>query len=134
MKIGRPIIVVLAWLVALPSYAQQVGSIDSSYGFGVLVTSSDVTTCPYRFVQPVTVSVTGTITLSSLVDGTGCRVIVADDGVGLPEGSTWPRPGRLGAVIVQSLKQNAQAQMEVHSTPDEGMKVVIFFAQKAAEP
>ncbi len=76
----------------------------------------------------------GTITLSSLVDGTGCRVIVSDNGVGLPDGVIWPRPGKLGAVIVQSLKQNARAQMKVHSSPNEGMKVVIFFAQKAAEP
>lgn len=76
----------------------------------------------------------GTITVSSLVDETGCRVVVADDGVGLPEGATWPQSGKLGAVIAQSLKQNAKARLEVHSAPNEGLRVTIFFAREAAEP
>ena len=76
----------------------------------------------------------GTITISSLVDDSGCRVIVSDNGVGLPEGTSWPQSGKLGAVIAQSLRQNARAQLEVHSAPDEGLRVVIFFAREAAEP
>lgn len=76
----------------------------------------------------------GTITVSSLVSDTGCRVLVSDDGVGLPEGETWPQSGKLGAVIVQSLKQNAKAKLEVHSGPNEGLRVEIFFARGAAEP
>ena len=76
----------------------------------------------------------GTITLSSLVDEAGCRVVVADDGVGLPDGQTWPQSGKLGSVIAQSLKQNAKAKIEVHSSPNEGMHVEIFFAREAAEP
>ena len=49
-----------ATILALSSatLAQQVGSDDSTFENGILVTSSDVTTCPYRLVQPVTVSVT----------------------------------------------------------------------------
>ena len=76
----------------------------------------------------------GTITVSSLVDDTGCRVVVADDGVGLPDGATWPQTGKLGAVIVQSLKQNAKANLEVNSAPNDGFRVVIFFAREAAVP
>ena len=76
----------------------------------------------------------GTITVSSLVTDTGCRVVIADDGVGLPEGETWPQSGKLGAVIAQSLKQNAKAELEVHSAPNEGLRVAIFFAREAAEP
>ena len=76
----------------------------------------------------------GTITLSSLVDDSGCRVVVSDDGVGLPPGSSWPQSGKLGSVIAQSLKQNAKAQMDIFSAPGEGLKVVIFFAREAAEP
>ena len=49
----------------------------------------------------------GTITLRSLADGEGCRVIVADDGVGLPEGVEWPKPGKLSSLIVRSLRENA---------------------------
>jgi two-component sensor histidine kinase len=74
----------------------------------------------------------GTITLHSLVDDLGCRVVVADDGVGLPEGATWPKPGKLSALIVRSLLQNARASIEVTSTPGEGMRVMIFFARADA--
>lgn len=76
----------------------------------------------------------GTITLSSLVSDTGCRVVIADDGVGFAEGETWPRSGKLSAVIAESLKQNAKAELEIHSAPNEGVRVTIFFAREAAEP
>jgi two-component sensor histidine kinase len=76
----------------------------------------------------------GTISLHSLADAAGCRVIVADDGIGLVEGSTWPKAGKLGAVIVQSLRQNAKAQLAVDSTPGKGLRVTIFFARAAAAP
>jgi two-component sensor histidine kinase len=76
----------------------------------------------------------GVISLSSLVDENGCRVIVSDDGIGLPENASWPQSGKLGAVIAQSLRQNAKAKLEVHSTPGEGVRVEIFFARGTAEP
>ena len=57
----------------------------------------------------------------------GCRVLVADDGVGLPEGYVWPKPGKLSALIVRSLLQNARAHMEVTSSPGQGMQVAITF-------
>jgi len=74
----------------------------------------------------------GTITLHSLVDEKGCKVTVADDGVGLADGTDWPKPGRLGALIVQSLEQNAKARVEVASERDKGVRVTIFFARVAA--
>lgn len=74
----------------------------------------------------------GTITLHSLVDDLGCRVVVADDGVGLPQGASWPQPGKLSALIVRSLLQNARASIEVASTPGSGMQVTIFFARADA--
>jgi two-component sensor histidine kinase len=76
----------------------------------------------------------GTITLHALVDDTGCRVTVADDGVGLPEGAAWPVPGKLGALIVQSLRQNAEAQITVDPGHGTGVKVAIFFARAGAAP
>jgi uncharacterized protein YbjQ (UPF0145 family) len=45
-------------VLAFPASAQQIGSDDSTFEDGILVTSSDVQSCPYRFVQPVTVNVT----------------------------------------------------------------------------
>ncbi len=73
----------------------------------------------------------GTITLQSLTDTAGCRVVVSDDGVGLPPDVTWPRNGKLGAMIVQSLRQNAKADIEVDSQPGKGMRVTIAFTRQA---
>ncbi|MER8595813.1 ATP-binding protein [Mesorhizobium sp. M1182] len=74
----------------------------------------------------------GTITLHSTVEGDGCRVVVADDGIGLPAGETWPRHGKLGALIARSLIENANAQFHVSSSPNEGTKVTILFRRSAA--
>jgi len=76
----------------------------------------------------------GTITLHSLSDGHGCRVIVADNGVGLPEGVKWPKRGKLSALIVQSLRENAKAHLEVESYQGQGMRVTIVFTRAAAAP
>ena len=74
----------------------------------------------------------GTITLHSIVNGDGCRVVVADDGVGLPDGEMWPKPGKLGALIARSLTENAKAQFDVRSSANEGTKVTIAFKRAAA--
>lgn len=74
----------------------------------------------------------GTIKLHSLVDDTGCKVTVADDGTGLPSGVEWPEPGKLSALIVRSLRENANAQLDVTSTPDVGTTVTIRFTRAAA--
>ena len=74
----------------------------------------------------------GTITLHSMSDGDGCRVTVSDDGIGLPEGETWPKPGRLGALIARSLTENAKAQFNVISHAGEGTKVTIVFKRSSA--
>jgi two-component sensor histidine kinase len=69
----------------------------------------------------------GTITLHSTTGARGFSVVVADDGVGLPEGVTWPKAGKLSAMIVRSLVQNARARIDVHSAPGEGTRVTIGF-------
>ena len=73
----------------------------------------------------------GKITLHSVVDGDGCRVVVADDGVGLPPGEIWPKRGKLGALIAQSLEENAKAAFEVSSSPGNGTRVTIIFKRSA---
>ena len=71
----------------------------------------------------------GVIILHSSTDSAGgCKVLVADNGVGLPEGYSWPKPGKLSALIVRSLLQNARAEMEVKSGPGQGMQVEIAFS------
>jgi PAS domain S-box-containing protein len=74
----------------------------------------------------------GTITLHSLSDASGCRVTIADDGIGLPDGVEWPKQGKLGELIVRSLRQNAKADLKVESTPGKGTKVTITFTRAAA--
>ena len=76
----------------------------------------------------------GTITLQSLVTDTGCSVIVADDGMGLPAGSEWPVKGKMTALIVQSLKQNAGASLTIRSAPGAGMQATIAFNRADAAP
>ncbi len=74
---------------------------------------------------------TGTLTVQCLYDGQGnYRVVVADDGVGLPEGVTWPVPGKLGALILQSLRENAQTDLKVESAPGNGTRITIAFTHK----
>ena len=76
----------------------------------------------------------GTITVNSFSGPHGCRITVADDGVGLPEGVVWPKRGKLSALIVQSLRENAKANLTVESTPGQGMRVIIEFTRAAAAP
>lgn len=76
----------------------------------------------------------GTITLQSTADQRGCCVVIADDGVGLPEGATWPKPGKLSALIVRSLQQNARASIDVQSAPGQGKRVTINFRCDDAAP
>jgi two-component sensor histidine kinase len=74
----------------------------------------------------------GTIKLHSLVDEKGCRIVVGDDGVGYPPDMEWPKPGKLSALIVQSLQQNAKAKLEVKTSPGNGTYVTITFTRTAA--
>ena len=75
----------------------------------------------------------GTITLQCLVDKRGCEIVIADDGIGLPADTVWPKPGKLGAMIVQSLRQNAKAQVEVTSQKGKGTRATIMFARADGE-
>ncbi len=76
----------------------------------------------------------GTISLQSLTDSEGCRVVISDDGNGLPEGFEWPQPGKLSALIVQSLRENARARVIVESGRGQGLRVTIVFTRAASAP
>jgi PAS domain S-box-containing protein len=58
------------------------------------------------------------------------RVIVADDGIGMPDGVTWPVPGKIGALVVQSLRENTKTDLNVESAHDRGVRVTITFEHK----
>lgn len=74
----------------------------------------------------------GTITLHSLVDEAGCRVTIADDGIGLPEGGTWPQHGKLGMLIVQSLRSNVGASIDVQSDCQRGVRHHLLRARQCS--
>ncbi len=74
----------------------------------------------------------GTVTLHSITGDGGCHVTVADDGIGMSDGAQWPNRGRLGALMVQSLEENARAKVEVETGPGKGTRVRIFFARAAS--
>jgi two-component sensor histidine kinase len=76
----------------------------------------------------------GTVTLHSAAEGQRCEIVVADDGVGLPADYSWPHPGKLSAMIVRSLLQNAQATLDVQSRPGEGMRVTIILSGSKPAP
>jgi PAS domain S-box-containing protein len=60
------------------------------------------------------------------------QILVADDGVGFPAGETWPRRGRLGALILQTLRENTSfADFKLESAPGRGTRVKIEFVHAA---
>lgn len=74
----------------------------------------------------------GEIKVRCTVDDEGCKVLVADDGVGLTDKGDWPRRGKLSAMIVQSVRHNAKAEIDVQSEEGEGMAVTIIFKRAHA--
>jgi PAS domain S-box-containing protein len=75
----------------------------------------------------------GVITVACLRDGDSrYRIVIADDGKGLPEGVTWPVPGKIGALIVQTLRENTKTDFNVETAPDKGVRVTMSVDRKAA--
>ncbi len=77
---------------------------------------------------------TGTISIEcQCEDEQRYRIIYSDDGVGLPAGMNWPAPGKLGMLILQTLRENTrQMNCEITSQPGEGMRATIEFLYKPA--
>jgi PAS domain S-box-containing protein len=106
-------------------------SINVAMPLGLLVNELLTNSFKYAFVGRQT----GTITLRCLhEDETKYSVTVADDGVGLPEEMTWPVPGKLGALIVQTLRENAITDLAVETAPGKGTRVTIKFQHKVKLP
>lgn len=61
------------------------------------------------------------------------RIVFADDGVGFPRDATWPARGKLGALILQTLRENTrQLNFDMVSEPGEGMRATIEFVYRPA--
>jgi PAS domain S-box-containing protein len=59
------------------------------------------------------------------------RVVVADDGAGLPPDGVWPVPGKISELIVQTLRENTRAEVVVDTAPDKGVRVSITCEHKS---
>ncbi|MET0220817.1 MAG: histidine kinase dimerization/phosphoacceptor domain -containing protein [Tardiphaga sp.] len=94
---------------AMPGIALdvQVGycpmSINIAMPAGLLVNEMLTNALKYAFIGRAM----GQIRLICKLEGGQITVVVADDGVGLDEGQQWPSPRKLGALILQTLKENA---------------------------
>ena len=75
----------------------------------------------------------GVITFECLRNGSErYRVTVADDGVGMAEGAVWPIPGKISALLVQTLGENAQAEFNMQSASGRGTRVTMDLAHRPA--
>lgn len=79
-------------------------SINIAMPAGLLVNEMLTNALKYAFVGRDT----GRLRLICKLDGGQITVLVGDDGVGLDEGQKWPSPRKLGALILQTLKENAK--------------------------
>jgi PAS domain S-box-containing protein len=74
----------------------------------------------------------GIITVECLrSDADRYHIVIADDGIGLPEGVTWPVPGKIGALIVQTLRENTKADFKVVTAPGQGVRVTMTVDRKS---
>lgn len=69
----------------------------------------------------------GKITVRCVRKDDECIVSVEDDGIGLPEGATWPVPGKIGDLMVRSLRENTKGDFAVETAPGSGMTATIRF-------
>jgi two-component sensor histidine kinase len=107
-------------------------SINVAMPVGLIVNELLTNAFKYAF----TARETGTITVRCLhEDDINYRIVVADDGNGLPDGITWPMPGKLSALVVQALRENAKdMKTSVETLPGSGTQVTITFQHKPSLP
>ena len=78
-------------------------SINIAMPAGLLVNEMLTNALKYAFIGRAG----GQIKLICKHEGGHVTVVVSDDGVGLGEDQEWPSPRKLGALILQTLKENA---------------------------
>ena len=79
-------------------------SINIAMPAGLLINEMLTNALKYAFVGRSS----GQLKLICKQEADRVTVIVSDDGVGLGEGQEWPSPRKLGALILQTLKENAR--------------------------
>jgi PAS domain S-box-containing protein len=69
----------------------------------------------------------GVVTIRCERKGTLCIVAVEDNGAGLPDGVTWPMPGKIGDLMVKSFRENTRGEFRTVSAPAKGVVATISF-------
>jgi two-component sensor histidine kinase len=107
-------------------------SINIAMPAGLLVNEMLTNALKYAFVGRGA----GQLKLICKLDGERVTVIVSDDGVGLGENQEWPSPRKLGALILQTLKENAKnVEFRAESIHGHGTWFTLTFdAAKAPVP
>ncbi|QDM22436.1 histidine kinase [Tardiphaga sp. vice352] len=99
-------------------------SINIAMPAGLLVNEMLTNALKYAFVGRAG----GQIKLICKLEGGHVTVVVSDDGVGLGEDQEWPSPRKLGALILQTLKENApNVKFNVASMRGQGTWFTLVF-------
>jgi PAS domain S-box-containing protein len=73
----------------------------------------------------------GTITLRCVRHGDErVQVVVADDGIGLPDGLQWPPQGKIAALMLGSLRENTKTDWKVETEFNQGTRITLDFSTK----
>ena len=72
----------------------------------------------------------GLVKVICRLEGERITIAVSDDGVGIGEGASWPSPRKLGALALQTLRENARnVDFKVVSLPGQGTLFTLAFDQ-----
>lgn len=100
-------------------------SIDVAMPVGLLVNEMLTNALKYAFVGRSN----GLLKVICKLEDERVTVVVSDDGIGIGE-TVWPSPRKLGALILQTLKENAKnVQFDVSSMPGQGSFFTLLFDQ-----
>jgi PAS domain S-box-containing protein len=73
----------------------------------------------------------GVITLRCIrAESERVQIVVADDGIGLPEGLDWPPAGKMAALMLKSLQENTKTQWQVESAFEKGTRITLNFSTR----
>jgi PAS domain S-box-containing protein len=102
-------------------------SVNVALSVGLLVNELVTNAFKYAFANRGS----GLIRIECLHEQDRYTVMVADDGVGLLPGFVWPVAGKMGALIVQTFRENTGADIQVETAPNRGVKVTMTFSHTA---
>ena len=105
-------------------------SINIAMPVGLLVNEMLTNALKYAFAGRSS----GLLKVICKLDGERISVVVSDDGVGIGD-TVWPAPRKLGALVLQTLKENAKnVQFDVTSMPGQGTFFTLLFDRKSSKP